>query len=175
MPFFAERILEMGPDGLGLLLGAPAVGAVIGGLIMSAAPIPQRPGLGIVLAVQAYGACILGFGLSSAIWLSLLFLAGSGAADAISTAMRPSIRNLVTSAEFRGRISAVHTTFARGRPQLGEVRSGVMASIFGVQPAVALGGLATVLGCLLMARLVPELLRYRTEPADVSSDETVPA
>lgn len=171
MPIFAERILEMGPDGLGLLLSAPAVGAVIGGVIMSVAPIPQRPGLGIILAILVYGGCIAGFGMSSAIWLSMLLLAGSGAADAISTAMRHSIRNLVTPAEFRGRISAVHTTFSRGGPQLGEVRSGVMASMIGVQGAVALGGVATVIGCLAMARLVPELLRYRTEPSPVSSEE----
>ena len=174
-PIFAERVLDMGPDGLGLLLSAPAAGAVIGGLIMSAAPIPRRPGIGIILAILVYGLCIVGFGLSTVIWLSLLFLAGSGAADAISTAMRHSIRNLVTPAEFRGRISAVHTTFARGGPQLGEVRSGVMGSMFGVQAAVALGGLATVAGCLVMARVVPELLRYRTEPEEIPAEEAVPA
>jgi len=92
-------------------------------------------------------------------------------ADAISTAMRHSIRNLVTPAEFRGRMSAVHTTFSRGGPQLGEIRGGMMASMLGVQAAVALGGLAMVPGCLAMARLVPELLRYRTEPSHVSSEE----
>lgn len=175
MPIFAEQILSMGPNGLGFLLSAPAVGAVAGSLIMSVAPIPQRPGLGIVLAILAYGACIVGFGLSSMIWLSLLFLAGSGAADAISMAMRHSIRNLVTPAAFRGRIAAAHTTFARGGPQLGEVRSGVMASMFGAQAAVALGGVATVIGCVLMARIVPSLMQYRTDPVEESEEEAVVA
>lgn len=167
MPFFAEDILEMGPDGLGLLLSAPAVGAVAGSLIMSVAPIPQRPGLGIIAAILAYGLCITGFGLSTTIWLSLLLLAGSGAADAVSMAMRHTIRNLVTPAEYRGRIAAAHSTFARGGPQLGEVRSGAMASIWGPQAAVAIGGVATILGCLFMARLVPTLLTYRSDPEDI--------
>ncbi len=175
MPIFAEQILAMGPNGLGLLLSAPAVGAVAGSLVMSVAPIPRRPGLGIVLAILAYGACIIGFGTSSMIWLSLLFLAGSGAADAISMAMRHSIRNLVTPAAYRGRIAAAHTTFARGGPQLGEVRSGWMASLYGAQAAVALGGVATVIGCLIMARLVPSLMRYRTAPVEVPEEEAVPA
>jgi len=175
MPIFAEQILAMGPNGLGLLLSAPAVGAVAGSLVMSVAPIPRRPGLGIVLAILAYGACIIGFGASSMFWLSLLFLAGSGAADAISMAMRHSIRNLVTPAAYRGRIAAAHTTFARGGPQLGEVRSGWMASLYGAQAAVALGGVATVIGCLLMARLVPSLLHYRTDPVEVPEEEAVPA
>jgi MFS family permease len=171
MPIFAEEILQLGPDGLGLLLSAPAVGAVLGSLLISVAPIPQRPGLGIVLAILAYGLCIFGFGVSTTVWISLLFLAGSGAADAISMAMRHSIRNLVTPAAYRGRIAAAHTTFARGGPQLGEVRSGVMASMFGAQAAVAIGGLATIVGCLVMVRLVPGLLRYRTAPVEVHAEE----
>jgi MFS family permease len=173
MPIFAEDILAMGPDGLGLLLSAPAVGAVAGSLVMSAMPIPNRPGLGIVAAIVAYGLCIFAFGLSTSIWLSLLLLAGSGAADAVSMAMRHAIRNLVTPPEFRGRIAAAHTTFARGGPQLGEIRSGVMASMFSAPAAVAIGGLATVAGCLLMARLVPGLTRYETRPVVVHDDATV--
>ena len=166
-PFFAEDILKMGPDGLGLLLGAPAAGAVIGSLIMSALPIPQRPGVAIVSAIIAFGLCVMGFGMSTVVWLSLLLLAGSGAADAISMAMRHSIRNLVTPPEYRGRIAAAHSTFAKGGPQLGELRSGVMASSFGPQFAVAFGGLATVLGCLVMVRLIPSLITYRTTPEEV--------
>lgn len=164
MPIFAEEILAMGPDGLGLLLSAPAVGAVAGSLVMSVLPIPQRPGMGIILAIIAFGLCVAAFGVSTIVWLSLLLLAGSGAADAISMALRHTIRNLVTPLEYRGRIAAAHTTFARGGPQLGEVRSGVMATLFGTQAAVALGGVATVLGCLLMVRLVPQLHRYVTPP-----------
>jgi MFS family permease len=174
-PFFAEDILKMGPDGLGLLLGAPAAGAVIGSLIMSALPIPERPGLAIVTAIIAFGLCILGFGLSTTIWLSLLLLAGSGAADAISMAMRHTIRNLVTPPEYRGRIAAAHSTFAKGGPQLGELRSGVMASAFGTQYAVAFGGLATVVGCLVMVRLVPGLVSYRASTVEVEEVQPEPA
>jgi hypothetical protein len=174
-PFFAEDILSMGPDGLGLLLGAPAAGAVIGSLIMSALPIPERPGFAIVAAIIAFGLCIMGFGLSTTLWLSLVLLAGSGAADAISMAMRHSIRNLVTPAEYRGRIAAAHSTFAKGGPQLGELRSGAMASAFGTQFAVAFGGMATVVGCLIMVRLVPTLVSYRTSSAEIEEVHAEPA
>ncbi len=161
-PIFAADILRMGPDGLGLLLSAPAVGAVLGSLAMSVLPIPQRPGLGIVAAILAFGCFIAAFGLSTVIWVSLVFLALSCAADAVSMAMRHSIRNLITPPAFRGRIAAAYTTFARGGPQLGEIEAGVTARWFGVQSAVVIGGIATVVGCVLMVRLVPELVRYRT-------------
>ena len=50
-----------------------------------------------------------------------------------------------------------------------------MASAFGAQATVAFGGLATVLGALVMARLVPSLLTYRTTPAEVRAEEAQPA
>ncbi len=160
MPIFAEEILGMGAGGLGLLLSAIAAGAVIGGLVMSVLPVPQRPGRVILLAIMAYGACIVGFGLSTSVVLSVLFLAGSGAADAVSMAMRHAIRNLVTPDEYRGRIAAAHSTFAMGGPQLGEFEAGVVAAAFGAPASVVSGGVLTIAACLVAARLVPALPAY---------------
>ena len=175
MPIFAEDILEMGADGLGLLYSAPAIGAVAGSLVMSVLPIPQRPGVGITVAIIAFGLCIAAFGLSTSVWLSLLLLAGSGAADAVSMAMRHTIRNLITPPAFRGRIAAAHSTFAKGGPQLGEVEAGLTAKWFGAPATVAIGGVATVVGCLIMVWLVPSLLRYRTDVPVDENLEPVPA
>lgn len=160
MPIFAEEILDIGASGLGLLLSAIAAGAVIGGLVMSVLPIPTRPGRAILIAVAAYGACILGFGLSTRLELSLLFLAGSGAADAVSMAMRHAIRNLVTPDEYRGRIAAAHSTFASGGPQLGEFEAGAVASLIGTPGSVVTGGIATILAALAAMRIVPSLGKY---------------
>lgn len=160
MPIFAEEILGIGASGLGLLLAAIAAGAVIGGLVMSVLPVPRRPGRAILISITAYGGCIVGFGLSRNLELSLLFLAGSGAADSISMAMRHAIRNLVTPDEYRGRIAAAHSTFAMGGPQLGEVRAGAVAVLIGTPGSVAVGGVATILACLIAARMAPSLSRY---------------
>jgi len=117
----------------------------------------------MVLCVLAYGACIAGFGLTGNVWLALLFLAGSGAADAISMALRHTIRNLITPEEYRGRIAAAHSAFAMGGPQLGEFRAGAMASAMGAPAAVAIGGVATILSAVAMVRLVPTLISYRSD------------
>lgn len=163
LPIFAEQVFGMGAEGYGLLVSAPAAGAVAGSLVMSALPMPRRAGLGIVVAVTAYGACLMGFGLSSTVWLSLLLLAGSGAADTVSMALRATIRNLVTPDHFRGRIAAAHSTFAMGGPQLGEFEAGLVAAALGAQLSVASGGAATIIACLLTVRLVPAIIRYRTD------------
>jgi MFS family permease len=159
MPIFAEDILGGGADRLGLLLSAPAAGAVAGSLLFGLMRMPVRPGYGMVTCVLAYGACIAGFGLTGNLYLALLFLAGSGAADAISMALRHTIRNLVTPDEYRGRIAAAHSAFAMGGPQLGEFRAGAMAA----PGAVAIGGVATILSAVAMVRLVPTLLTYRSD------------
>jgi MFS family permease len=172
MPIFAEEILDIGAEGMGLLLSSIAAGAVIGSLVMSVLPVPQRPGRAIILAIVGYGACTVGFGLSQSVVLAVLFLAGAGATDSISMAMRAAIRNLVTPDEYRGRIAAAHSTFAMGGPQLGEFRAGTMAAAFGTPASVALGGLLTILSCLIAVRMVPALTRY--DSSDWSEERPAP-
>ena len=171
MPIFAEDILGGGANRLGLLLSAPAAGAVAGSLLFGLMRMPVRPGYGMVLCVLGYGACIAGFGLTGNLYLALLFLAGSGAADAISMALRHTIRNLVTPDEYRGRIAAAHSAFAMGGPQLGEFRVGAMASAMGAPAAVAIGGVATVLSAVAMVRLVPTLVSYRSDDLVETADQ----
>lgn len=163
MPIFAEDILGGGANRLGLLLSAPAAGAVAGSLIFGLMRMPVRPGYGMVMCVLAYGASITGFGLTGNVWLALAFLAGSGAADAISMALRHTIRNLVTPDDYRGRIAAAHSAFAMGGPQLGEFRAGAMASAVGAPAAVAIGGVATILSAVAAVRVVPTLMSYRSD------------
>lgn len=161
MPIFAEEILRVGPSGFGLLLAAPAAGAVLGSVAMGAGRMPSRPGAGVLAAVAVYGACVFGFGLSRSFAASLALLAGSGAADAVSMALRHAVRNLATPDALRGRIAAAHSTFAMGGPQLGEFEAGVAAALIGAGPAVALGGVGTMLAAAVTAWRVPGIAAYR--------------
>jgi hypothetical protein len=78
-------------------------------------------------------------------------------------ALRLSIRTLVTPDELRGRIAALHSTFAMGGPQLGEFQAGALASLIGVGLAVVIGGSCTVLASAATARWVPAISRFRTD------------
>jgi sugar phosphate permease len=163
MPIFASDILGGGPQTLGWLLTAPAVGAVVGATIMAGRPPMTRPGVGILGAIVVFGISITAFAFSRNLWLSLAFLAASGAADSVSVSQRHTLRNLLTPDRLRGRVAAAHSTFAAGGPQLGDVRSGIMASWTGAPVAVAIGGLAAALTALLVARQVPGIARFRWE------------
>lgn len=128
---------------------------------MSLARIPPRPGAGVLLAIVLYGVAVTLFGLSTNYALSLVLLALGGAADAVSMALRSTIRNLVTPDQLRGRVAATHSMFAMGGPQLGEFESGVAASVLGAGPAVALGGIGTLIATGLVGWFVPAIRRYR--------------
>ncbi|MGE3798062.1 MAG: MFS transporter [Thermomicrobiales bacterium] len=170
MPIFAEDVLGVGPQGLGLLLSAPAAGAVIVASILSLARLPDRAGLSIMIAIVIYGACMMGFGWSTNFMLSLAFLAGSGAADVLSATLRHATRTLVTPDDLRGRVAAVHRTLAVGGPQLGEFRAGVTATFVGAGPAVAFGGLATMVSAAAVSFLLPAICRYRFSHPSPTAD-----
>ncbi len=170
LPIFADEIFGGGPNRLGLLLSAPAAGAVIGSVVFSMLRMPVRPGLGMVACVIAYGVCIVGFGATSTLWLALLFLGGTGAADSISMALRHTIRNLVTPDNYRGRIASAHSMFAMGGPQLGEFRAGAMASGMGAPLAVIIGGVGTIMAAIGAARMVPQLTHRLVNANDPESE-----
>jgi len=168
MPIFAGDVLDAGPRGLGLLLAAPAVGAVVSAVVLGLTRMPNRAGLVVLISVAVYGACLTGFGLSRTLWLSLLFLAGSGAADSVSMTLRHGMRALLTPDPLRGRIAAVNRTLAAGGPQLGEFEAGVLAAFIGAGPAVTLGGIATILTAGVVARRFPQIPRHRLSAAIAS-------
>jgi MFS family permease len=170
MPIFAANILGGGPRTLGLLLSAPAAGAVAGATILASRRPLRRPGIGILAAIVVYGLSLIAFALSRNLLLSLAFLAVSGAADSVSVAQRHTLRNLVTPNRLRGRVAAAHATFAGGGPQLGEFEAGLVASWTSAPAAVVIGGAGTLLAALLVARRIPEIARYRWRleaPAEV--------
>lgn len=174
MPIFADEVLDAGPRGLGLLLAAPAAGAVAAAVVLGVARLPNRAGLGVLVSVIVYGLCVAGFGLSTSLWLSLLFLAGSGAADSVSMTLRHGMRNLLTPDQLRGRVASVQRTLAVGGPQLGEFKSGVGASLIGAGPIVALGGVGAALTALVIARRYPQITSFDLATATMPGLDPAP-
>ena len=159
LPIIAVQRLDLGADGLGLLNSSIAVGALAGSIVVSILPSIDRPGRGVLVAVGVFGLAIIGLGLSTNLVVALASLALSGAADAVSMALRHTVRNLVTPDALRGRISAAHSTFASGGPHLGDARAGVMVGLLGPGPALVFGGLGVVATVVLAHLRVPSLSR----------------
>lgn len=158
-PAFIHDILHYGPEGLGILRGAPALGAVTMGLWLARRPIQANAGRTLLLAVAGFGVCIIGFGLSKHFWLSALFLLGSGLCDGVSVVLRSTILQLATPDDMRGRVSSINGIFIGSSNELGAFYAGSMARLLGLVPAVVLGGFVTMGVVLATAKLAPRLRR----------------
>jgi MFS family permease len=161
LPVFADRVLHVNADGLGLLFSASAVGAVITSIIMSLVNRVEHHGRVTLVSVAFYGLGTVLVGLSQNFWLTLAALALTGASDTVSTVMRQTIRQLVTPDEMRGRMTSVNMIFFMGGPQLGNLEAGALAQLLGAGPATFLGGLGVLGVVALTDRLVPRLREYR--------------
>jgi MFS family permease len=161
-PVFARDILMTGPEGLGLLRAAPAIGSLAMALTLTRFPVSQYVGARMFAAVSVFGLATIVFGLSANLYLSLAALATLGAADTISVIIRFSLVQLQTPDAMRGRVSALNSLFILSSNQLGDFESGAAAALFGAVPAVLAGGGATILIALLWMVLFPTLRQLRT-------------
>ena len=163
LPIFALEILHVGARGFGFLSAAPAVGAVITGLIMARIGTFRRQGQLVIWSVAVFGLATLAFGLSRVFWLSLLLLAIMGAADTVSTVLRQTIRQLATPDYLRGRMTSINMVFFMGGPQLGEVEAGAVASLIGAPLSVVVGGVGSVLAAAIALLKAKSLVNYDVE------------
>lgn len=159
LPVFASEILNVGPQGLGILRAAPAAGAVVMGVYLAhRAPI-ARAGRVLLVAVAVFALAIIGFGLSRSFWLSVALLTVGGMADSVSVVIRSTLLQILTPAEMLGRVSAVNSVFVGSSNELGAFESGVTARLLGTVRAVVLGGVMSLVVVAATAKLVPRLRR----------------
>lgn len=144
LPVFANEILQVGPEGLGMLRASPSLGASLTMLWLSLRKEFNKPGIVLLWCVAGFGCCMLGFALSTSFYLSLLFLFLSGAFDSVSVVIRGIILQLETPDHMRGRVSAVNTMFIGSSNEIGAFESGVAAKLLGTVPSVIFGGCMTL-------------------------------
>lgn len=157
LPALAKDVLHVGPGGLGLLRGAPAVGAALMAVSLAYRPLRRRAGPTMLVSVVVFGLATVVLGLSKSFALSLAALVVLGASDMVSVFVRQNLVQLGTPDAMRGRVSAVNLVFIGASNELGEAESGVTAAWLGIVPAVVAGGIGTVLVVGLCALAFPAL------------------
>jgi MFS family permease len=164
LPIFADEILRVGPQGLGVLRAAPAAGAVAVSLWLAHRPPVSRTGPVLLCVVAAFGATMIGFGLSRVYALSVALLVLSGGVDMVSVNIRSMLLQMLVPEHLLGRVSSVNQIFIGSSNEIGAFESGVMAKLLGAAPSVVLGGALTLGVVGATAWLVPPLRRLRAIP-----------
>lgn len=161
LPIFARDILNVGPEGLGILYSAEAVGALVASAAMSLAGKVKSQGVVLLGMVVVYGLATTLFGASQWFVLSLILLAIVGAADTVGAVLRDTINQVSTPDHLRGRMTSVSMIFYLGGPQLGNLEAGLLAAFIGTQGSVIAGGIATIILGLAAVAFAPQIRDYR--------------
>jgi len=160
MPIFALDILQVGPQGLGFLMSAPAVGAFCMALLQVHMKPAQKAGRRLLIAVTGFGLVTIIFGLSQGFALSLAMLCLLGACDNVSVVIRGVLVQLLTPDKMRGRVSAIDGLFIGTSNELGAFESGMVAGLFTPVISVVTGGIGTIIVVAMVAWAWPQLRRY---------------
>jgi len=144
LPVFADDILKVGSQGLGIMRATSSLGAVLTMLAMARFSPMGKPWRNLLIAVTGFGLSIICFGFSKSFYLSLLFLFTEGAFDSVSMIIRGTIMQLLTPVHMRGRVSAVNFMFIGSSNEIGAFESGTAAKFLGTVPSVIFGGTMTL-------------------------------
>lgn len=159
LPIYAKDILHTGPEGLGILRSAPAVGALLMAAVLTQWPIERKVGHWLLVSVAVFGLANFVFGVSTHMGLSIAALMVAGAADNVSVVIRLTLMQLETPDDMRGRVAAVNSIFIGASNQLGEFESGTTAALWGPVGSAIFGGLATVGVAIAATKVFPSLAK----------------
>ncbi len=162
LPVYAKDILFVGPEGLGLLYSASAIGALAMAFVVGTVGRLERAGRWVLISVAVYGLFIAGFALSGSFWLSWVMLAGAGAANTVSNVTRGTINQLITPDELRGRVTGVNSMFTTTGPPLGQFSAGAMAALLGPQAGPLAGSLVILAVTASMTAAARSVRRFET-------------
>ncbi len=162
-PQMAEETFGGPPGGgiaLGVLNASFAIGVLIGGVTGGWVQRVHRQGIAIVVAICVWGLAMTMFGLTSVLWLAVIYLAIGGWADLVSAIYRSTMLQVEATDEMRGRLQGVFTVVVAGGPRLADLVHGLVASATSTTVAVTGGGILTIVLTLVAAVLGRSLWRY---------------
>jgi MFS family permease len=163
MPVFAKDILNVGPEGAGILRASMAVGAVIMALFLAHRPLGRGAGKIMLWCVAGFGLCNIFFALSTHFYLSCGLMLLAGMFDEVSVFIRSALVHFNTPENMKGRVSSVSSIFITSSNELGAFESGVAARLMGTQPSVVFGGLMTLGVVAFTWWRAPKLREYSFE------------
>jgi MFS family permease len=146
MPIFADRILHAGARGLGLLMGATGVGALVGTMALALRQGVRGLGRWVMLAAMGFGVSLMLFSLSHRFWLSVFLIMPAGFAMILQMASTNTLIQTMVPDALRGRVMAVYSMMFMGMAPFGALLSGAIAQHVGAPLTVALGGVVSLVG-----------------------------
>jgi MFS family permease len=151
VPIFARDIFHLGASGLAWMMGTAGAGAFFGALLLAYLGDFKRKGWSVLGGAFAFGVCVIGFGLSTHLVLSLIFLFAVGFAIVTSVAVANTLLQQLVTDEMRGRVMSMFILSFIGAMPIGNLLGGAVSHRYGAPMTLAAGGLAIVVYVTIVA------------------------
>jgi MFS family permease len=149
MPIFADRILKGGARGLGVLMMASGVGALLAALTLAARKSIRGLGRWVAYSSAGFGACLFLFSFSTEFWLSAVLLIPIGFCMMTQMASSNTLVQAMVPDNLRGRVMAIYSMMFMGMAPFGALLAGWVAGNLGAPLTVRIGGTICVLGAII--------------------------
>ncbi len=140
LPFYCERVLRVGPVGMGLLLSVNSIGVLISSLLFG--PLrPRYPGRVTCILLIMQALCYGLLALIPPFWLALGIYFLLGAFDDLGAIYLTAVRQCAVPNELQGRVWAFTSTVGSSGEPLGSGVAGILLLALGTPALVALSGI----------------------------------
>lgn len=157
MPVFADDILKVGARGLGVLMSASGLGALIAALTLARLGDFRYKGKILVLSSVIFSFSLIVFSLSKLYLLSLITLVLIGWSSVTAISLINTLLQHLAPDAVRGRVmSAFMFTFAGIMP-FGNLIAGFLSQIWGVSLTVLIGGIICAIFFIIINILYPDI------------------
>ena len=157
MPIFADQILHGGARGLGILMGATGVGALLAGIVLAARTGVYGLGRWVTLACAGFGVSLIAFAFSHNFWLSAVLLVPAGFCMMLQMSSSNTLIQSMVHDHLRGRVMAIYAMSLIGVAPFGALFSGVLADRVGAPVTVILGAVACLGGAAIFGLHLPRI------------------
>ena len=161
MPIFQKDVLQVGPEGLGMMMAAPGLGAML--VMLSVAHFANRvnrPGLLMIAALVLQGVFLILFALMRTLPLALLTLVVVGGFQVLFMSISNMVLHMTVPDKLRGRVMSIYM-LDRGITPAGALMAGVSAHFIGAPyTVVGMGAMVLALAAVVVL-FMPSLRTVR--------------
>jgi len=158
MPVFARDVIGRGPEALGILMGASGAGALAGAIMLAMRKSVRGLAGVLAIATAIFGAALVGFSLSTNLYLSAALLVPVGVSFMHEVAGTNTLVQTLVPDEMRGRVMSLFILCFLGIMPFGNLLAGSVASIIGAPATVRISGAVLIGLSALFAIRLPRLM-----------------
>tara|TARA_B100000686_G_scaffold281409_1_gene303109 strand:+ start:104 stop:1255 length:1152 start_codon:yes stop_codon:yes gene_type:complete len=162
LPVMAREVLQVGPEGLGILGSSAGLGSLAGAVLVASFGNYRKKGMLLIVSTGGFGLFLALFAVSEILYISAVFICLAGAMATIYDVNMSTLLQSLSPDRTRGRIMGL-LVLTYGISPLGGFQAGIIASMVSAPFAIFIGGSMLVLNSFRCRSLMKRIIEYETD------------